>query len=387
MKILLVAPTYLPSRRANTVQVMKMAQAIQSLGHVVRVLVPDVGQGSPSNPEALIHHYGLQQPLDIHWLPVYSGFRGYDYGFKAVCHFRRWGAQLLYTRLPQAAAFASSLGIPTVFEAHDLPGGLLGSWLYLRFLRGVGARRLVVITQALREAISTQIAPLQDDLFTVVAPDGVDLSRYENLPSPLEARHILVEQGLTSLPEQTFTAGYTGHFYPGRGVNLILEIASRLPEISFLLVGGEPQAVQALKSEVLQCELKNIFLTGFVANTNLPMYQAACDALLMPYQRKVAASSGGDIAPYLSPMKLFEYMACGRVILSSDLPVLREVLNDRNALLLPPSEVGAWVHALEDVKADLPRQRALQAQAREDSRLYSWEARAAKIFTDLAGNG
>ena len=91
---------------------------------------------------------------------------------------------------------------------------------------------------------------------------------------------------------------------------------------NFLIVGGEPQDVENLRQRVRVIGLKNVILTGFVPNARLPLYQAACDVLLMPYQRQVAASSGGDIARYLSPMKLFEYMACERPIISSDLPVL-----------------------------------------------------------------
>ena len=44
MRIALIAPTYLPARRANTIQVMKMAQAITLLGHQVRVVVPDISR-------------------------------------------------------------------------------------------------------------------------------------------------------------------------------------------------------------------------------------------------------------------------------------------------------------------------------------------------------
>jgi glycosyltransferase involved in cell wall biosynthesis len=56
----------------------------------------------------------------------------------------------------------------------------------------------------------------------------------------------------------------------------------------------------------------------------------------MPYKSKVAGNSGGDIAQVTSPMKLFEYLACGRAILTSDLPVLREVLSENNAAFYPP---------------------------------------------------
>jgi glycosyltransferase involved in cell wall biosynthesis len=359
---------------------MKMAQAIQNLGHEVRVLVPDPGGGRITNWDDLARHYGLRKKFEVQWLPVKPRFRGYDYGLKVVQDFRSWGADILYTRLPQAAALASSLKIPTIFEVHDLPGGVMAPWLYRRFLRGKGAYRLIIITHALREAIHEGVISIPDHPFTLIAPDGVDLVRYEKLPNPGDARASLSSGELTQLSVDQFTIGYTGHLYPGRGAQHILDIAENLPEFTFLVVGGDPPAVDDLGRKVDQRGLSNVILTGFVPNTDLPLYQAACDVLLMPYQQKVAASSGGNIADYLSPMKLFEYLACGRPILSSDLPVLREVLNDGNAILLPPDNIGAWVKAIKEIEADLPRRQALQVQARQKSVLYTWEARAAKIF-------
>jgi glycosyltransferase involved in cell wall biosynthesis len=120
-----------------------------------------------------------------------------------------------------------------------------------------------------------------------------------------------------------------------------------------------------------------------VPNAVIADYQAACDVLLMPYQRRVAASSGGDIARYLSPMKAFEYLACGRPILSSDLTVLQEVISSTNAILLPPEDVDAWVAALVDLDANPARRQALGRQARLDARRYTWEARARRILEGL----
>jgi glycosyltransferase involved in cell wall biosynthesis len=380
MKILLVAPTYLPARRANTLQVMKMAQAMKVLAHEVLVLVPDSGLSGAVDWGTLAYHYGLHQKFDVKWLPVNPGLRSYDYGYQAVRHFRGWGADILYTRLPQAAALASTLGLPTIFEVHDLPGGFMGTWLWHRFLKGHGARRFVVITRSLKDAVTRKVARLPDSPFTVIAPDGVDLIRYEGIPEPLEARLSLQTGHLPGLSISQFTVGYTGHLYPGRGGRLILDIASHLPEITFLLVGGEPDEIRDLDHEVGSRHLHNVIITGFVSNTELPIFQAACDVLLMPYQRKVAASSGGDISHYLSPMKLFEYLACGRVILSSDLPVLREVLDDQNAILLPPDQVEAWVNAIVAIKDDPVRQKVLTVQARKDSQRYTWEGRVASIF-------
>ncbi|MBT3391295.1 MAG: glycosyltransferase [Chloroflexi bacterium] len=375
MKIVLIAPTYLPSRRANTIQTMKMAQAFTALGHTVQVVVPqNRADHQPASWDDLAQHYGLQQRFAVDWLPVNPRFRSYDYGFKAVQYARRQKADLIFTRLPQAAAIASSLGMDTIFEIHDLPRGTLAPWLLRRFLSGNGARRLVVITESLREAITQAIVTLPEAPFTLIAPDGVDLARYADLLDPPDARAQL------SLP-QRFTVGYTGHLYAGRGGEMLLKLAKQLPEINFLLVGGIQDDVTRLRDAA--AELGNLTLTGFVPNAELPLYQAACDALLMPYQRRVAASSGGDIARYLSPMKLFEYLACGRVILSSDLPVLREILNENNALLLPPDDVNVWAEALRALAADPALRDKLATQSRRDAQQYDWNIRAALILANL----
>jgi glycosyltransferase involved in cell wall biosynthesis len=386
MRIILVAPTYLPSRRANTVQVMKMAQALTSLGHQVRVLVPGGGLDD-RHPDwgELAHHYGLRHRFSVEWLPTRMNFRGYDYGFKAVREAQLWKADLLYTRLPQAGAFASNLGVGTVLEVHDLPQGKLGPWLLRRFLRGRGARRLVLISQSLQEDLARVFGVPVEPPFALIAPDGVDLERYQDVPSPPEAREALSadRQIDPPLPVDGFIAGYSGHLYQGRGVKLILALAARMPQVTFLLAGGETGEVERLRDQIKKDDLTNVRLIGFVPNAVLPRYQAACDVLLMPYQRYVAASSGGDIARYLSPMKLFEYLACGRAILSSDLPVLQEVLNQWNALLLPAEDVDAWVVALQALMADPGLRNALARQAREDALEYTWTGRARRILDGL----
>jgi glycosyltransferase involved in cell wall biosynthesis len=400
MRIAVVAPTELPARRANTLQVMKMCQALVNLGYDVRLAAPGKPLDAGDNPQTragagiepttgpswaeLARHYGLQRQFPVDWLPANPRLRRYDYSWRAVQWARRWGADLLYTRLPQAAALGSLMGLKTVFEIHDLPQGAMGTWLFGRFLKGKGAYRLVVITRALAEDLSQQFGAPADPSFTVVAPDGVDLDRYAGLPGPAQARLELaatLQSGLgRHLALQTLTVGYTGHLYPGRGAQLILAIAARLPEVAFLVVGGEPQDVRHLQSEVDAQNLRNVILTGFVPNADLAGYQAACDVLLMPYQRQVAASSGGDISRYLSPMKLFEYLACGRAIVSSDLPVLQEVLNAQNAILLPCEDVEAWVVAIKDLQANPERRDKLAAQALRDARRYTWESRAKSIM-------
>ncbi len=379
MKVAVIAPAAIPSRTANSMQVMKMTQALNALGHTACLAVP---QGKASLPDwgVLAHHYGLMQPFPIEALSARPGLRRYDYAWHALRWAQRCRADVMYTRLPQAAALASQLGHRIILEVHDLPQGRFGPWLFRLFLKGAGAVRLVVITRALANELQRRFGAPVGLPFTLVAPDGVDLARYADLPQPEIARQrIPALQGRTS----QFIAGYTGHLYAGRGIELIFELAARLPEIAFLLVGGDPSTVARLSAQARARHLDNLILTGFVPNAELPLYQAACDVLLMPYQRHVAASSGGDIAAYLSPMKLFEYLACGRPILSSDLPVLQEVLTPENSLLLAADEVDAWAGALLTLKADPQLCAHLGERARREALHHTWEARAEAILQNL----
>jgi phosphatidylinositol alpha-mannosyltransferase len=84
-------------------------------------------------------------------------------------------------------------------------------------------------------------------------------------------------------------------------------------------------------------------------------------------------------------MKLFEYLACGRPILCSDLAVLREILDAENAMLLPPDQPEAWATALEDLQAMPERSERLAANARRTAFQHTWERRATQILDGIQG--
>lgn len=372
MKIALVAPGAIPAQTANSIQVMKMAQALAAEGHDLRILAP--GAASQLPWAQLAAQYGLERRLEISWLPARAALRRYDYAWAAWCTAKAWRTDLLYTRVPQAAALSAALGLPTIFELHDMPSGRMGP-LFLRvFLRSRGARRLVVNTRHLAQQLQAAYRLPAGDFLTL-APNGVDLARYQKLPTAAAAR---AQLGLA----EGFTVGYSGHLYTGRGIGFLLELARQLPEMRFLLVGGRPEDVAARRQQA--GEQQNVHFTGFVPNAELPLYQAACDVLTMPYGQQVTASGGQDIAAFTNPLKMFEYLAAGRPLLASDLPILQEVLNEQNAVLLPSGDLAAWQAALRSLQADPSRRAALAAAGQATASSYSWAARARSVLQGLA---
>jgi len=363
MRIVCISSAQVPSDTANSIQVMKVCQAFTQLGHDVILLVPGP-QPEGLNPAVLQQHYGLRTLFNIEWL---SARTRRMFPWVAVWHARSLRADLLYVWPLQSAALGSLVGMPSMLELHDFPSGRFGPfWLHL-FLTLPGRKRLLPITAALRSALDLPAGR------TVISPDGVDLERYNSLPDPEPARQEL------GLPAVT-TVLCTGHLYEGRGADLFLALAKKFPQASFVWVGGRPADVKTWATRAAAQALANVTFTGFMPNERIPLYQSAADVLLMPYQRNVATSSGGNTAEICSPMKMFEYMAAGRTILTSDLPVLREVLDDTTAVFCPAENVTAWESALSGLLADENQRQALGQRARRAVEQYSWVERAKRAL-------
>ena len=371
--IAFIAASEIPSITANSIQVMKTVQAFAQLGHRVRLIVPG---SSPVAWPQLKERYGLLTPFEITWLPVKPGLRRYDLAWAAVSQARRLKVDLVYTWMLQGAWIALMQRKPVALELHDRITGRIAPLLFRQILGWPGKKRLLPITHALLAALEKEFRVTIPAKQVVVSPDGVDLERYAGLPDAPSARQAL------SLPEMP-TAVYTGHFYAGRGTGLLFDLAQANQGIHFLWVGGRAADVALWSERLHTAGIDNVTLTGFVDNARIPLYQAAGDVLLMPYGRIVSTSSGGNTADICSPMKLFEYMAAGRAILSSDLPVLHEVLSPANAVFCPADEPSAWSSALNALISDASRREALARQARSDVARYTWQERAQRSIEGL----
>lgn len=382
MKIALITNSRIPSLTANSIQAMKVAQALMQLGHDLRMFAPAETEYVPT--EFLITHYGLRLTPRLELLPSSKRLKRFDFIIHAQRAAKRFNADLIYTWLPQSAVMGLWFGYPVVLEMHADVSGKMGAWWLRQFWKAKGRtpRRMTVTTSALRNALerSTKLQFKNESL--IVAPNGVELEKYEGLPSPAEARRQL------NLPDG-LTVGFTGHVYPGRGADLLFELAKQMPQVNFLWVGGTPELVDFWRGKLAEAKMTNVTMTGFMKHESIPLCQAAADILLMPYSRSISASSGQDIAEVINPMKMFEYMASARAIVSADLPSIREVLNEGNAVLCSAGElgnwelvIGEWKVAIASLLADESRRHELGTKARNALRVeqLTWVKREERVM-------
>lgn len=205
-----------------------------------------------------------------------------------------------------------------------------------------------------------------DPARVMVAHTGVNLEPFEDPPSRDEARRQL---GLG--PGRLVV--YTGKVHRDSGeVRLLVDAARRLPEdVTLLIVGGRGDQVAALRERAAEQGPANVTFAGFVAPSEVAVYQAAADALVLYYP------STDPLLDYRSPAKLWEYLAARRPVVSVDSRSLRRILEPGPAgVLVPPDDPGVLAEALVGVLDDPARADRLAEAGGRLAREHSWDARA-----------
>lgn len=131
---------------------------------------------------------------------------------------------------------------------------------------------------------------------------GVDLEQFEKVRALPE--EVAIPEELRRLPRPI--AGYVGGIHKWLDQRLVVEVAGRLPETSFVFVGPIQTDVSGLR------RLPNIHLLGERSHEEIPCYVRGFDVGLIPY----VISSYTD---HVYPTKLNEYLAMGKPVVSTDL--------------------------------------------------------------------
>jgi glycosyltransferase involved in cell wall biosynthesis len=227
------------------------------------------------------------------------------------------------------------------------------------------ARVIVTITQALKDFyIEKKGAKAQ----FCVAPDGVDLEEFVVAESSLECRKRL------NLPINKKIVIYTGHLYMWKGVYVLAEAAKLLgDDMLVVFIGGTEKDSKPFRE--LYGQEHNIVILGKKPYAEMPYYMKAAHVLVLP-------NSGiEDISRlYTSPIKLFEYMASKNPIVASDLPSIREILDDKNSILVPADNPEALAVGIEHAVTHGPDIQSKVKQAFVDVQQYSWLKRAERIL-------
>lgn len=371
MKIAYVFDRPLPARETDSEQAMQTIAAFARHGAQVTLVLPSRG-GLPSARE-LAAHYQVTGDFEVQRAP--TPFREFELG-------RKWWHAVRAHELPAVmdADVVYTRNFPTLLSLAE--GKRLFAYETYRpwheqfpvlsplFRRAMAAPRFLGAILHSQFARDRYRALGVDARRLLVAHNGHDPSRFASEPPRRELRAEL------GLPLDRRIVVYTGHVNLTKGLDTVLRMARRLPDVSFVLVGSEGTGV----IERLARLVSNVSVVPWKPFDVVTRYLMAADVLLQPPSRIPLKLVGNTVLP----MKLFLYLAAGRPIVAPDLPDMRELLeHERNALLVPTGDDDAAVNALQRIFGAAGLAERLSAAARQTSRGLTWDARAERILSFL----
>lgn len=370
---------------ASSVNVMKTCDALSRAGHEVTLFARRNGTDDVAS---VLRRYGVSAamrlvlvgppgpPRDL-WIRKEDGFdRNVRY---PLAVYRALGQlpppDLLYGRHLHSMMLASLQmpHVPMVFELHQVRSKRLGRWAERWLFQRPAFIGAAAISEVLIADYRCLYADLRGlDLFLV--RNGAEGPRGEVRPAPLGGR-----PGARRI-------GYAGSLFQGKGMETVAELAARLPELDFHVVGGTASDIANWRKRT--AGVANLIYHGFVDNAQVPACLAALDVLLAPPRIQTSPMTGRDFGRWESPLKIFQYMAAGKPIIASDIPIVREILQHGvTALLAAAEDIEAWIAALRQLEDPALAQRLGTAARTDLAQRFTWAAKAQRIINHYQNQG
>ncbi len=394
MRILYLASGIpLPGNLGGSVHTLEVARGLMARGHTVQVVAARAGRHLPLRKEAVVE--GLPV-VYLDW-PKSLSFLGLFQVGRLVRAFRPDVVMERYYNFAGCGIYwAHRLGLPSLLEVNalivdppevfkrrldDLLGGPMRRWALRQCL---WATRIVT-------PLRTTVLPEVPSERVVEIPWGANTARFRPDVRTEQAGEVEALRVRLGLSPWTRVVVFLGTFRAWHGamefVRAGIELASRRPEVHFLLVGNGPQR-PAAESLCRKGGLEARFrFTGGVPYEEVPLYLALAEVGVAPFQTRYhpALRSAGF---FWSPLKIFEYMAMGLpVVTTAVAPLDRIVRPGREGLLVAEGDVDGLASAMANLLDTPDRARAMGRSARERVVAeYSWEKhceRLERVLEDL----
>ena len=292
---------------------------------------------------------------------------------------------LIYTRagLSASAWFISRLAkVPYVTEVNGLIWdeakiSWVGWWrktfgYFLNWIEGKAYRRsqrVVAVTPRIKEVLVAEYGMETDKI--AVIPNAANTVLFKPMDTK-QARKQL------NLPELCYLIVFVGHLAAWQGVEYLIRSAPYIlkgyPESKFLIVGDGTMKQGLIElTQRIQVSDRMIF-TGRVPYDKVPLYINASDVCVAPFIKERNERSG------VSPLKIYEYGACGKAIVTSRLPGLEFVEQYETGVLIQPDNAEELANAIVKLFKD----EGLRRQMGENGRKYvvknhSWDSLARRV--------
>jgi glycosyltransferase involved in cell wall biosynthesis len=252
----------------------------------------------------------------------------------------------------------------------------------IRGLEGLAARgadRVVAVTEGLTQYLVSNLHV--DEKKIAVVPNGVDIKEF----CPIGESESLEELRAILGIREEFVVLFVGNLAPWQGIDTLLDsvplVLKEVPQVKFVIV-GEGILLKNLQGKARAMSLESrVLFTGMVSHDRVPSYINVADVCVAPFVKRRNNRIG------LSPLKVYEYMACGKAVVTSRVPGLEIVEEGETGFLVDPEDPRSLADGIIELLLD-PKKRAHMGQrglslVREG---FDWEKRGREVLNAVIEN-
>ena len=356
-KIIYIAEFSLPNMSAYAVHVLKMCDNFSN-NYQTELIIPFCS--SSYNKKRIKNDYSLKNNFIINSL--FSSkiklnlFYRLIFSFKILFYLKNKNCKLIISRSIIPSIVLGFFNYKNILEIHTELTGITKKIFRSINLNLISKNlKFIVLNSRLIKILKI------DKKKTIILGDAVESEDFKKINN-----NNLIN-----------ACAYSGSFAEGKGIDTIYALAKMLPKIKFHVFGN----IKTLDFKYIENKKpKNLIFKGFISYNKVTKTLPNYKILLMPYQKKVGVLIKGiDVSNYFSPLKLFEYMASGRIILASRLKVYNDILkHNYNSILLDPVNLNSWTKKINEV-LKTNNFNFLGKNAKEKVKIFSCKYRINKI--------
>jgi glycosyltransferase involved in cell wall biosynthesis len=266
---------------------------------------------------------------------------------------------------------ASALRVPHVYDMHSSLPQQLTNFAFSRSRIIAGMFRKVERFMITRSRVVIVICPSLQDTVQEIDPTAQTIL-IENAPGSVEEGATLAQADAVrrslGMSSTTPIVLYTGTFEAYQGLDLLFDAMTLLkrerPDVRLVLAGGKPDQVASAREQARIRGIDDVTLfAGERPAAEIPAFLLASDVLVSPRSRGTN-----------TPLKIYQYLRSGKVIVATRLLTHTQVLSDQTAVLTPATAVD-FAAGISAALGDRARAKAIGECARRLAETkYSYDA-------------
>ena len=335
MKICYLANTAIPSTNASAIQIVKMCESFSKLDHKVLLITTNVSD------KKVFSFYDVKSRFQIKKLGKFKkfplGLKYYLFSILSIIESIKFKPDIYITRNYFTSFILTVLKKKNILELHhgiEMESRTIRMILkFINFFNSKSLVMLLAITNSVKNYYKKNFNI--DDTKFFVSASGSSIQ--------INSKNQFLKKN------KRLNIGYFGSLYKSRGIDLILRL-SQIDKENKYFVYGDLNQFKNIKYKFCN---RNLHINDYLPYKDISRNISKMDILLMPYKDKiVSAGNVGNIIKFTSPLKLFDYLASGKIILSSNLDVLKEIIRDKKNVIFVRNfkNIYSWKNEIKKIK-------------------------------------